>query len=358
MTGSELIWPAERPRAVALGSEWSQARSNVCLDFHGDPAGAQLAVFSDGNHHMALAECIETFVRRSPGLHDVFYTTTPPSVYLTLLKAGELSLGNLTLRVRPNVVIGPSDVVGRLHAEGEAGRPVPFARSRGNAFLVRGGNPKAIGGVSDLLRDDVIPFMSNPDTEAVSYAVYRDTILETARLRGLDVRSLERRLSGESGAIVFGERIHHREAPQAVVEGRADVAMVYYHLALRYARIFPGRFDLVCDHREAPQAVVEGRADVAMVYYHLALRYARICTARGVSPGAQDPAGDGALPPGMVVTEYAIAPARDTGEWGDAFVSFMRSGDAAAIYERYGLRAVGECGGAGGKSTQGIGGCG
>ena len=110
-------------------------------------------------------------------------------------------------------MIGPSDVVGRLHAEGEAGSPVPFARSRGNAFLVRGGNPKGISGVSDLLRDDVIPFMSNPDTEAASYAVYRDTIVETARLRGLDVRSLERRLSGESGAIVFGERIHHREAP-------------------------------------------------------------------------------------------------------------------------------------------------
>ena len=152
-----------------------------------DPVGAQLAVFSDGNHHMALAECIETCVRRSLGLHDVFYTTTPPSVYLTLLKAGELSLGNLTLRVRPNVVIGPSDVVGRLHAEGEAGRPVPFARSRGNAFLVRRGNPKAIGGVSDLVRGDVVPFMSNPDTEAASYAVYRDTIRETARLRGLDV---------------------------------------------------------------------------------------------------------------------------------------------------------------------------
>ena len=48
-----------------------------------DPVGAQLAVFSDGNHHMALAECVETFVRRSPGLHEVFYTTTPPSVYLT-----------------------------------------------------------------------------------------------------------------------------------------------------------------------------------------------------------------------------------------------------------------------------------
>ena len=42
-----------------------------------DPVGAQLAVFSDGNHHMALAECVETFVRRSPGLHEVFYTPPP-----------------------------------------------------------------------------------------------------------------------------------------------------------------------------------------------------------------------------------------------------------------------------------------
>ena len=66
-----------------------------------DPVGAQLAVFSDGNHHMALAECRETFVRRSPGLHDVFYTTTPPSVCLTLLKAGDLSLGNLRCGCAP-----------------------------------------------------------------------------------------------------------------------------------------------------------------------------------------------------------------------------------------------------------------
>lgn len=304
MPGPDLIWPAERPRAVAPGSEWSQARSNLCLDFHGDPAGAQLTVFSDGNHHMALAECMKSFVRRHRGLHDVFYTTTPPSVYLTLLKSGELSLGNLTLRVRPNVVIGPSEVVGRLHAEGETGAPVPFARSRGNAYLVRGGNPKGIRGVSDLLRPDVVPFMSNPQTEAASYGVYRETILETARLRGLDVASLERRLSPESGDTVFGERIHHREAPQALADGRADVAMVYYHLALRYTRIFPGRFELVCD--------------------------------------GWDPARDNGPPPGMRVTEYAAAPARRPGEWGCAFVSFMRAGDAAAIYERHGLRSAAE----------------
>ena len=243
MYGSDLIWPPERPRAAAPGSEWSQARSNVCLDFHGDPANAQLVVFSDGNHHMALAECVEAFVRRSPDLHEVFYTTTPPSVYLAMLRTGELNLGNLTLRVRPNVVIGPREVVERLHAEGETGVPVAFARSRGNAYLVQAGNPKGIRGVADLLRPDVVPFMSNPDTEAASYGVYRETMLATARMQGVDVGALGRRLSGEGGdggPIVFGERIHHREAPQALADGKADVAMVYYHLALRYVRVFRG----------------------------------------------------------------------------------------------------------------------
>ena len=146
------------------------------------------------------------------------------------MRTRELNLGNLTLRVRPNVVIGPRDVVERLHAEGETGAPVAFARSRGNTYLIRAGNPKGIQGVVDLLRPDVIPFISNPDTETASYGVYRETMLATARNQGLDVGTLERRLSGEAdeagegGAIVFGERIHHREAREGPVwRGRRTV---------------------------------------------------------------------------------------------------------------------------------------
>ena len=309
MSGSDLIWPPERPCAAAPGSEWSQARSNLCLDFHGDPASAQLVVFSDGNHYMALAECVEAFVRRSPGLHEVFYTTTPPSVYLAWMRTGELTLGNLTLRVRPNVVIGPRDVVERLHAEGETGMPVAFARSRGNAYLVRAGNPKGIRGVADLLRPDVIPFMSNPETEAASYGVYRETMLAMARIRGLDVGALERRLSreaGEGGGIVFGERIHHREAPQALADRRADVAMVYYHLALRYVRVFPGEFEMVCEGWDP-----EGEGDED-----------------------EEPAA------GMVVTEYAVATAREVGEWGNGFMTYMGLDDAVAFYEEHGIQSV------------------
>ena len=280
MSGSDLIWPPERPRAAVPGSEWSQARSNLCLDFHGDPASAQLVVFSDGNHYMALAECVEVFVRRSTGLHEVFYTTTPPSVYLAWMRTGELNPGNLTLRVRPHVMIGPRDVVERLHAEGETGALVGFARSRGNAYLVRAGNPKGIRGVADLVRPDVVPFISNPETEAASYGMYRETMLATARMQGLDVGALERRLSGRRGRVAASCSASASTIARSIRRwwtGRRTWRWCN-HLALRYVRVFPGEFEMVC----------EGR----------------------------DPEGDGDGEParGMVVTEYAVALTRRAGE--------------------------------------------
>ena len=63
--------------------------------------------------------------------------------------------------------------------------------------------------------------------------------------------------------------------------------MVYYHLALRYVRVFPGGFALVCE---------------------------------GWDP---ERGGEGETAEGMVVTEYVVAPSRTTGEWGEAFVGFM-----------------------------------
>ena len=38
-------------------------------------------------------------------------------------------------------------------------------------------------------------------------------------------------------------------------DGKADVAMVYYHLALRYVRIFPGEFEIVCGWVESSEGV-------------------------------------------------------------------------------------------------------
>ena len=59
-----LEWPPE----LVIGEEdvepWCQPGSNRVLDFHGDPIKAGLVVLSDGNHHMALLECLKVFYDR------------------------------------------------------------------------------------------------------------------------------------------------------------------------------------------------------------------------------------------------------------------------------------------------------
>ncbi|MEK7815346.1 MAG: substrate-binding domain-containing protein, partial [Pseudomonadota bacterium] len=149
-----LDWPAESTRPDD-GFRWLHARSNLCLDFHGDPQRARLVVFSDGNHHMALEECLRRFLAAHPAVEDVFYVTTPPAVLLAWLEAGSLHVGNLCLSLRPHVFISPLKILDRVVAAGHATHHVPFMRSCGNVLLVQKGNPKAIRTLADLARPGV-----------------------------------------------------------------------------------------------------------------------------------------------------------------------------------------------------------
>src|SRR4030066_1221127 len=120
---------------------WPATRSHFCLDFHGDPVRARAVLFSDGNPHMALAECLQRFLLRHPSAQDVFYATTPPGVLQQWLDAGVLHLGNLRLALVPQVIISPPAVLDRLVQAGRIRAPVPYMPSRGNVLLVYKGNP-------------------------------------------------------------------------------------------------------------------------------------------------------------------------------------------------------------------------
>lgn len=227
-----------------MGTRWHHSGTNICLDFHGDPCRAGLTIFSDGNHHMALEETIQAFLETHPEAQDVFYATTPPGVLVSYLKAGQLNLGNLVLSRQPDIFIGPDNILNTLQNEHYLDYHQCFMQSRGNVLLVRKGNPRCITSIAGLLEDCVRLFISNPDTEKASYQVYHDTLLGLARAQKLDGSDFITLLS-DSTRMVYGQCIHHREAPQAVYDGTADAALVYYHLALRYTRIFPDQFEIV-----------------------------------------------------------------------------------------------------------------
>lgn len=300
-----LDWPKESARGTATNvePEFLHYGSNVCLDFHGDPARAKLVVFSDGNHHMALQETLQAFLEKFPETDDVFYLTTPPRVAVEALTAGCIHIGNLRLALSPHVFISPPVILARLVTDGHMAAHTPFMQSRGNVLLVARDNPKGIFGIKDLLREDVRLFLSNPKTETISYQVYADTLRNLARSQGISLDFLEQTVPVDESAdgrvatqrVIYGESIHHREAPQFLAEGRADAAMVYYHLALRYQRIFPDSFEIIWPNEPFSTA-------------------------------------------DQVISQFNCGLIGDGGAWGQKLIEFLGSDTVTAIYQRHGLQ--------------------
>ncbi len=296
---SPLDWPRETglpsPGQTRL---FSQRGSNLVLDFHGDPLRAGLCVFSDGNHHMALETAIQTFLAANPEVIDVFYSTTPPAPLVDALLGGGITIGNLTLSRKPDVFIGPGPILDKLVDAGLMAAHRPFAESRGNVLLVLKGNPKGIAGIADLLSPGVTLALSNPDTEGASYGVYRDTLLGLAGEAGMDTSELKKKISYVGTGTIFSTTIHHREIPELLARGSADVAVVYYHLALRYTRIFPDVFDLI--------------------------------SLDGIPNGVRSAANP--------TTRYHIGLIEDGGRWGRRFKAFMLGDEARLLYKHHGLQ--------------------
>ena len=293
-----LNWPIELATGFDRSLERYEQIESLRLDLHGDPTRAKLVVCSDGNHHMALEQTLQAFARAYPAVEEIFYTTTPPRIALQIMRGG-LQIGNFRLSVSPNVFISPPSVLDQLVAEGRMIGYRPFMRSRGVVLLVRKENPKAITGLADLLRKDVKLFLSNPITEKISYQIYTDCLRRLALHEGAMLDFLAH-APGQPNPekLIYGEAIHHREAPQAIADGRADAALVFYHLALRYQRIFPELFDFVW-----PSGSL-GEQDCDVSHFNCGL------------------IGDG-------------------GEWGKKLVEFLMSDEVTEIYSAHGLERAG-----------------
>lgn len=291
-----LDWPTETVLPHQKAEKWFQSASNIVLDFHGDPLKAKLVIFSDGNHHMALLPSLKAFCEANPGVADIFYATTPPGPIISMLKNGALNLGNLVLSIKPHIFISPPHVMEQLQDEGWVRSHQLLARNQGSVLLIRKGNPKKLSGIKDLMRQEVRLFISNPETETVSYQGYRQTLEEMAVHQGIAAEAFSDAVFRHT--VVWGHRIHHREAPEALASGMADVAIVYYHLALRYTRIFSELFDYIPlgGTKEHPKPYPQNK--IAAIHMGLV--------------------GDG-------------------GAWGKRFLDFMQSPTVADIYAHHGL---------------------
>jgi len=218
---------------------------------------SSLVIFTEGNHLMALLSddivgAFPSWAKSQPqyadlDLDNIVVVTLPQPIVVQMIRIGAIALGNLTLDVSrksgfyPDIVMGGPDPLRQLRKLGVIEPQARFfSKNRGLALLVRKGNPLGIHGLTDVARTGARIALPDAVNEAGSRARYRAAVDE---------------LIGKSAADAFFAAevpnfpgrlgIVHRDFPEMVARGYADVAFTQYHLNSYWTRIFPNHFELV-----------------------------------------------------------------------------------------------------------------
>jgi len=209
--------------AIQKGYEFHVADIDNVPDLHGNPADAQLVLFIGGNQFFVLPRLIAAFEQRHPELRGhIFYETLPPGILRKQMAAdGILTLGNLTLQVKPDVYEAGARVLQEMQKDGQVQDVVEYA-TNDLEIMVRAGNPKGIHSLNDLGRPDVRLSMPNPEWEGVAKQI-------AASLRKAGGEPLYKSVYEDkvkSGDTRLTE-IHHRQTPMRILSGQLDAGVTW-----------------------------------------------------------------------------------------------------------------------------------
>lgn len=257
------------------------------MDVHGDPSGADLVIFAGGNQWFVMPALLAAFQRTHPAVKHVFYETFPPGLLAQQIAAGALRIGDMTLSVHGDVYLSGKKRMEAMRASGRVGAPVTYATNV-LAIMVKAGNPKHIVSLADLGRPHVRVAMPNPTTEGIA----RQIELAYKKAGGVKLNATIMRTKVANGRTKLTQ-IHHRQTPMWVLNGTVDAGPVWISEALYQERIHSGIVAVRIPAKDNVQALYMG----------------------AVVTGARHPAA------------------------AQAFVNFLASPAAQAIYRSYGFGA-------------------
>jgi len=211
------------------GVEFTVPEVNNLPDFHGNPVDAKLVLYVGGNYFFALAPLVKAFEAQNPDLKGrIFWETLPPGVLAKQMDAGgTITVGNMTLTVKPDAFFAGLAAVQRLVESGKLEGPALPYVSNVLTIMVPKGNPAKVAGLTDLARRDLRLAMPNRETEGVA-----DQIVVSLRKAGGDalVESVYGTKPRDGSAYLTA--IHHRETPMFLMQGRADAGVTWRSEAL------------------------------------------------------------------------------------------------------------------------------
>lgn len=248
-----LEWPLD---GDVMTPNLHNLTSNMLYDLHGKVDSCDLVLSTEGNYHMALRDVWPLVLAKfkDDPLHNALYTTSP-TVVISQIKKGVVQFDNLDIHCPPSVAVANKVVIEKLAAAGFTdGDASPLYKDRGVVILVKNGNPKRIASIWDFGKEGVRIVTPNPEYEAGAYQNYRDAIYNIARAdpnppKGWTAEKLMEIIfngaSGDPYKWLAGPRIHHRDEPWSVAYGRADAAVILYHIGRYTKQSFPSIFDIV-----------------------------------------------------------------------------------------------------------------
>jgi ABC-type molybdate transport system substrate-binding protein len=192
----------------------------------GDSYTADLVMYLAGNQFMVVEELIEDFQSKNPDIETVYVETIPPGQILNgqLLQQGRIDGQDTAM----NPDLYASVNLGHLKKLAAADLMHDYMVYTHNKLelMVAEGNPKNIEGVEDLGRDDLVQSHPNPLTEGI-FRFYGSEMLKEVGLFDEVTGGAEcKGCWAVDGRTWFTDR-HHRETPQRIEDGEADVGIVW-----------------------------------------------------------------------------------------------------------------------------------
>jgi Bacterial extracellular solute-binding protein len=247
-----LVWPIVTTLQPGIRSFVGHA--DTVLDVIGRVgASPSLVIFTEGNHLMVLSSddivgAFPAWAKSQPeyadlDLSNIILVTLPQPILVQMIRSGGVALGNLTLDVSrtsgfyPDIAMGYPEPLRQLHQLGIVEPQARFfCKNRGVALLVRKGNPLGIRGLADAVRAATrIALPDSGDVRAQCLAATQQLLGKSAADA---LVAAEVSFPGRLG-------IMHRDLPEMVARGYADLAFTWYHLVSYWARIFPNHFESV-----------------------------------------------------------------------------------------------------------------
>lgn len=185
---------------------------------------ADLVLFMAGNQFMAMADIVAAFRQTHPEIGTIFYETLPPGIELKQILAGGAVFQDRLLRVTPDIYSSVSEKA--MQKLADTGRIAQgdyrlYLHNR-LSLMVPAGNPAGIAAVGDLGRREIRISQPDPANEDIAHHIldmYRDAGGERLVARIME----EKRTAGTTLMTV----VHHRETPQRITDGTADVGPVW-----------------------------------------------------------------------------------------------------------------------------------